>query len=313
MKKNVMMLLILFLFVMTAAPQSAANFYNAGVDALNGGDYTAAVENFKAAALADPAHLEARLGLGQAYFKLNQWNNAEIALKEASNLAPDNADALDLLSKAFYMNKEYGDAAAVLEKLIALRPDAGAYSLLGKSCYNLEDFKKSADAFAKSLEMGSTDTSDYRRLANAYYKLYKSLKDRAYFDKAIDVLDKAVVISAEADSYYLKGKFLYFMKKYEPAAEALKAAAAMHTDDNTLFYLSKSLYLLKEYDEALIYGKKLLSVKSGSKAYALLGDICRDSGMNSEASEYYRQGAAYSDKSGQYCAQYYKYMQSQGQ
>ena len=309
MKRMILTTLMILAGWSILAAQNAAAFYNEGVTLLNQGQYQEAAEQFKRAAIEDSTHLEARLGLAQAYFKLSQWENAEIALKEARDLSPDNPAILDMLAKVKYMLKKYEESALLLEKLTLNDPQPETLSLLGNAYYRADKGSKAIKAFERSLEAGNRDTGDYRILASLYYQEFKQGKDKNDLKRCFVILDQATGIKAEPDTYYFKGRYAYFSKEMEIAKEALTQAVTLdpaHTD--ALYYLTRTLFKLHEYDEALSYGRKLINRSQNSKYFALLGDICRENGDSLSALDYYKQGATYSDKTGQYCAQYYEYL-----
>ena len=309
MKRIILLTLIIVSGWCFLAAQNAASFYNEGVSLLNQGQYQEAAEQFKRAAIEDSTHLEARLGLAQAYFKLSQWENAEIALKEARDLSPDNPALLDMMAKVKYMLKKYEESAALLEELSVKDPQPDNLSLLGNAYYRADKGTKAIRAFERSLEAGNRNTGDYRILASLYYQEFKQKKDKNDLKRSLSILDQAVSIKPEPDTYYFKGRYAYFSKELDTAKEALTEALTLdpgHTD--ALYYLTRTLFKLHEYDEALATGRKLINRSQNSKYYALLGDICRENGDNLSALDYYKQGATYSDKTGQYCAQYYEYL-----
>jgi tetratricopeptide (TPR) repeat protein len=288
---------------------SSAALYNEGVTLLAEGQYQEAVERFKSAAIEDSAHLQARLGLAQAYYKLSQWENAEIALKEALQLDPGNPDALEMAAKVKFKLKKYDDAAKVLETLTKETADPGHLSLLGNAYYYAKKRNSAVNAFERSLENGNENTGDHRKLSSLYFQNFKQKKDKADLKRCYEILDKALEIDEEAETFYLKGQFAYLAKEPETAKEALIRAVSLEAShENALYYLTRVLFQLHEYEEALSYGKQLLTVGKNSKYYALLGDICREKGDLKNASAFYRQGASYSDKTGQYCAQYLDYL-----
>jgi len=309
MKRMILMTLMILAGWSILAAQNAAAFYNEGVTLLNQGQYQEAAEQFKRAAIEDSTHLEARLGLAQAYFKLSQWENAEIALKEARDLSPENPAILDMLAKVKYMLKKYEESAQILEELSLADPRPEMLSLLGNAYYRADKGSKAIKAFERSLEAGNRDTGDYRILASLYYQDFKQGKDKNDLKRCFSILDQAAQIKAEPETFYFKGRYAYFSKEMETAKEALMQAVTLdpaHTD--ALYYLTRTLFKLHEYDEALGYGRKLINRSQNSKYFALLGDICRENGDNLSALDYYKQGATYSDKTGQYCAQYYEYL-----
>ncbi len=304
--KFVILILTIVSLTVSLWAQSPADLYNEGVDLLKNQQYEQAIEKFKAAALADAAHKDARLGLANAYFRLQQWDNAIVALKEVMTLDPADTAALEMLAKAQYNAKKYLDAITSLEKLIGAGSDnAEFYALLGNSASANKDEIKAEKAFLKAIELKTTTVNVYHKLAIMYQK-QKKTKD------AIVVLEKSLPVKEDQKTFYYIGRYSYLDKNYVKAEDALKKAIELDPkDDDSMYYLVKTYIDIKKFEDAATHGEKLVLLKKDAKYYAVLGDAYRFKGDKANALKTYQEGSQYSGEHGKYCTQYVDFMKKQ--
>jgi len=74
-----------------------------------------AMVHLQKALLAYPSFLEAQLRLGAVYMDLQQWENAEQALKRALEINPKTVNAYLALGEVYWRQKKYGEAEKALE------------------------------------------------------------------------------------------------------------------------------------------------------------------------------------------------------
>ncbi len=305
--KMFLSLVAVLLIAVTIKAQTPTELYNQGVDLMTQQQYEQAIEKFKAAALADANHKESRLGLATAYFKLSQWDNAIIALKEVMTLAPDDMAALEMLAKAQLNAKKYADAIISFDKLIAVKTDnPDLYMFLGNSAAGNKDDVKAEKAYLKAIELKTTTVSVYHKLAIMYQK-QKKMKD------AIAILEKALPVKEDQKTYYYLGKFLYVDKGFVKAEEYLKKAFEMDSkDEDSAYYLTKTYIELKKFADAVTVGEALITLKKTEPKYcAALGDAYRLNGEKDNALKTYQAGAQYSGEYGTYCTQMIDFLKKQ--
>jgi tetratricopeptide (TPR) repeat protein len=147
----------------TAAPVGPGRReYQAGNAALDQKDYRSAIANYQRAVALDPKFANAYLGLGIAFYDIDQFNNAGQALQHAVSLKPDDPDTRYWLGRTDYSLKEYEQAAANLREAVRLNPaDAGSWSYLGLTYYFTFQFPQAEQAIQQELRLEPNEPSLY--------------------------------------------------------------------------------------------------------------------------------------------------------
>jgi tetratricopeptide (TPR) repeat protein len=147
----------------TAAPVGPGRReYQAGNAALDQKDYRSAIANYQRAIALDPKFANAYLGLGIAFYDIDQFNNAGQALQHAVGLKPDDPDTRYWLGRTAYSLKEYEQAAANLREAVRLNPaDAGSWSYLGLTYYFTFQFPQAEQAIQQELRLQPNEPSLY--------------------------------------------------------------------------------------------------------------------------------------------------------
>jgi Tetratricopeptide repeat len=103
----------------------------------------------EALALGAPA-AQIELQLGALHAGLGEGERAEAHLRRAIDLAPQDPDPLCVLGTVMNDLRRFDDAAALLERALALRPDfAEAHFNLGLARFERSDFRGAARSFAR--------------------------------------------------------------------------------------------------------------------------------------------------------------------
>ena len=133
------------------------NAYQAGEEALRGGDLDGAARRFLQVLALAPADIGARSNLGVVYMRQKKWKEALAELEAARKLAPQVPGIRLNLGLAYYRQGEYAKAIPPLESVIADQPQsAQARRLLGL-CYFFQE--RYADA-ARVLEAAWPDANN---------------------------------------------------------------------------------------------------------------------------------------------------------
>lgn len=97
--------------------------------------------------------------------------------------------------------------------------------------------------------------------------------DAQYFEKAIDLLQRAILIQPQSvDAHYNLGLYLFYAKRYEEAVRETDLVLSVNPHHFAALYLRGGLiaYETKLFEEALVYLKKALAV-DGHEVGALNG------------------------------------------
>jgi tetratricopeptide (TPR) repeat protein len=153
-------------------PQSAEAHNALGEAFSSFSDPQMARREFAKAITLDPAFAQAQLNIGRILVEAGEFGAAAKPLDRALKLlgeAPDAAMPHYLRAKVDTERKESQQAAAHLEKAVALQPDfAEAWSDLGQTRKNLLDDAGALAAFRKAVAAGPDDAIAQYRLGSEY-------------------------------------------------------------------------------------------------------------------------------------------------
>jgi pentatricopeptide repeat protein len=183
----------------------------------------------------NPNLAEANLDLGNAYYEKRQYPQAAAYFKKYTELAPKDAVGYFMLAKAYQVQKDstlFPQAIAMSEKAVKLDPNNdGAWYLLASLNRELKNYKQSAIAFGRALELSPVDAERwyeagkvYQKLGNTYWDAKDTASAQSAFNSAIESYDKACELdpSKVESSYYDKATAYYQGGKYDEAIEWFK-------------------------------------------------------------------------------------------
>jgi tetratricopeptide (TPR) repeat protein len=164
------------------------------------------------------------LGLGQAYFNMQRYEQSIQILNQGEPIAAKESE----------------------------REKYKLYHLRGSAYYQLERFQEAVTDLTAAIRISGADWTDYSQLGIAYFTLNRH-------DDAIQALLKALAlkpghgVTAEylAKVYFKKGIAALSAKQYNEAVELLRKARDYNTRDGYIYYNIAEAYLfLKNYAEA---------------------------------------------------------------
>jgi putative PEP-CTERM system TPR-repeat lipoprotein len=101
-----------------------------------------------------PSEIQSRIILANYYLRNNQPKNAEIYIKEAIKVSPENAELLALYGKALIAQKRYGDALLPLNRLVNNLPESTeARILLGETFLHQDMTDSAREHLQKALQI----------------------------------------------------------------------------------------------------------------------------------------------------------------
>lgn len=149
-----------------------------GLVLLNTQNLEEAVQEFQAALAINKNIPDLNLYLGITYKALGDYDLAQEALLAAYALNPTDTIALTELSRAFFADGRYPQAAQYAEEAIKVQPDdPRLYGNLGITYYKIGDFDKAIPPLALAVRGGSTEDGvtveglplDYGRVMEYYW------------------------------------------------------------------------------------------------------------------------------------------------
>ena len=152
----------------------------------------------------------------------NKWLNEETLWKYAIEVVPDNYFAHSKLGVLMYKNGKMETAKAELLKAVSLEPkDFYSNFNMGAISFGLKSYENAVKYFGEAYEINKDETVLINR-ARAHYALMD-------YEKAINDLDKYLVVFPKADAFYLRG--LAKMKSGGDGCSDLKLALNMGIND----------------------------------------------------------------------------------
>lgn len=149
-----------------------------GIVLLNTQNLEEALQEFQTALTINKNIPDLNLYLGITYKSLGDYNQAQEALLAAYALNPTDTVALTELSRAFFGDGRYPQAAQYAEEAVKVDPeDPRLYGNLGIIYYRQEDYNKAIDTLAFAVKGGTTEDGtrveglplDYGRVEEYYW------------------------------------------------------------------------------------------------------------------------------------------------
>lgn len=269
---------ITILAVMAAAVSLAGCGKNSANPALEEGmqyiadmDYNAALASFETArANGEDERLIAR-GMGIASIGLTDYEGAAEQLLYCLSLSDGTVTDLDYdvnyyLAAAYQKAGRYGEAEAVYDAILALRPEeADAFYLRGNARLCQGQYQTAKEDFDKVIEL---EPANYSRLI----QVYEVLVTAGYKEPGQQYLTAALAERSEKMSDFDKGLINYYLGNYEQAQVLLEKARESGGADAFL-YLGMSYEATGDYNYAItnVYTSYLSKNEGNAELYNQLG------------------------------------------
>ncbi len=198
-------------------PDNLRITYKKGLTLLKGKKSGDAVKQFQMVIDSAPRHALAYEGMGQAYFQLKNYTEAEIYLQKAVRLNPGLWKAHNCLGTLYDRQKLYSEAIQEYETAIATRPDKGfLYNNLGMSYFLAGMCTKATNAFKNAIANHYTPSKVYNNLG-------LSLSCNGHYSEALQVFKQGVGDARAYNNlgciYLNQGKFKDAITCFEKAIE----------------------------------------------------------------------------------------------
>ncbi len=279
-----------------------------GISAYLGKKYADAVNHLNAVLKLNPINPNANLLLGKAYIQLNQYENAEAALKKYLAAFPDDrevqANANEDLSKIYMDQKNYPKAVEALKRVLAVdRGNFGAFQNLGVAYFQMKDYAHAVTAWNSALKI-KKDARIYKFLGFSYYNLGK-------FPEAIQNYEKSKKMNPDdSETFYNLAVAYYDNGLYDEAAGAFGEAFKINPKDsdaavgrgnaidaaiNANMEKASNYLLNNQYTEAISEWQAVLKYQPNNKQAQ---DFITDARgkLETEVQKHYAAGRAYSQK-----------------
>ncbi len=300
-----MILSLIFFAVFSVSSYSQVNInnaiaaYNGGLQVLQAGDYSAAVDSFKLC-----ISIAKELGEEGDDIRIQAENqlpivNYEIGRKLVSEQNYDSA--IVKLKETVDIAKAFGTDADVKRVTDAL---GQVYYIQGAVLYKQGKFNEALDMFNKSLEINPNNSKALYMTALSY----KSLDDDANLIDAVKKASEAAKADndnrlAESslklgrDYFLIKANKAKDEKKYDEAIKYLKTSIEFDSENSTTYFLLAQTYgAQKMWDEVISSGNKALEYEKDTptdkaKIYYEMGNAYMEKGENDKACDAFKKAS----------------------
>ncbi|MCL5037970.1 MAG: tetratricopeptide repeat protein [Chloroflexi bacterium] len=251
-------LIIIFAAASCSPKFNPAEEYARGIKLLNEGKIAEAEAIFKKIVRYYPDNMDARIALGETYFKERLNEKAEKILRDAINEKPDLYQAYIALGKDYFKQLRLDEAEKAYFKALEINPNAlEALAGLGHVYLERLDYKNSLKYFTKALKINpeyekgllglghiSLDTGDPGKAEKYFKKVielnpesgngYKGLVAvnlyRRFYDDALRYSDKELTLDPECEFAHLeRARIMMGLGRYDEAEKEMIAALKYNT------------------------------------------------------------------------------------
>lgn len=209
----------------TLTPEQQAQYdYNAGLAALNKGEFQNAVDMFTKSLVNKPAFDKALYNRGIAYTQMKKYNEASADINSVIKANPKNADAHFAKALMFYEQKLKDSCNRSLDNCIAITKHPEAYYYKGLLAYQIADYDEAIKDYTGAIEA----KSDY---AYAYNDRASAKRAKSDYAGAIADYEKALSLNPSLTFIYNNlGSAYRLNKNYPKAIECYSKAMAEKPD-----------------------------------------------------------------------------------
>jgi len=169
-------LFVLFWVTMGWAQETAEEWFNKGIGAVQAGEYEEAIRSFKETLALRPDHEPSYTYIGLVYTMKAMWDEAIEAYRKAIEINPRNSQTHYDLGFSLYKKEMSDEAVEEFKTAIALNAGfVSAYQALGAVYAQEKMVEKAVPLFKKALELSPNDRTVHWNLAEAYSELGKGI------------------------------------------------------------------------------------------------------------------------------------------
>jgi len=241
-----------------------------------------------------------QMELGEQYFNARKFDEAIEAYLKCIEMDEKNVDAYIKLSEVYVEQKNYEEAAAILEQGYESTEDesliakaAEIYTDLGKRYYKDEDYSSAIEAFEKAIAVDPTYVNAYMQLSDLYYYLEEYDNADAVLAEGCEMTESEELIEKRFVSLTSLGERFLAEEDYESAIPCLESIIeAGRGDDNTRLSLGTAYLEMDDFESAIAIFEGLENQEDENvknrlaDAYSRYGEQCYDGGDNEKAMSY---------------------------
>lgn len=255
--------------------------------ALNEGDDSLAIENFRYVTENASWHLQAWITLGGLYFDNQKYEDAEIMMLEAVERFPNSSLINLILGLSLAQQNKTLESKEYLKKAIELNPsDVNAMSAYGFTLSQLQENDEAIKYLNQALKLDPNNVNVLGQLGLLYNNMDMMAESDSLYELALQ-LDPQNALINNNYAYSLSERDLQLDRAL------LMIEIAMTADSSNSSYLDTYgwiFYKLGEYDKAFFYINKAIEIDGEDNAVLLehLGDVLYMQGRKEEAINYWK-------------------------
>ncbi|MFZ6648537.1 tetratricopeptide repeat protein [Undibacterium sp. TJN25] len=170
----------------------------------------------------DPGHFRAYNNLGACEDELQQWEQAELAFRNALAIAPDEAPIQHNLGRLLHKQGSHKEAEHHYFLAIQLQPDfADAYFNLGRLLQDTRQFEQSIAVLMKATELMPSVPGPNAVLGDVFFELGLLPQSLAAYRKVTDIAP------TDAFAHFHLGKVLETLQRPDEAANSYSRSLAI--------------------------------------------------------------------------------------
>lgn len=175
--------------------EDAVKHYNRGVEFHQNGSLNQAIQEYKAAIVADGRLAEAYSNLGAVYLAQKSYDKAAEAFNKALALKPDKPTTLNGLGNALYARGKAAEAKDKWAKAVEIDPSFGsAYYNMGNALESEKDDKAALAEYMKAIEANPKVT-----MPDAYYRIGGILHKTKHLAQSNVFLKRSLELAPSSD------------------------------------------------------------------------------------------------------------------
>lgn len=203
----------------------------------------------------------------------SNWDIAELYLKQALKIQPNNPHTLGLLAVVYAKREQYVEALEFANSSLKLLPkNALTLSNLGNIYLGLKKFEKAHDAYDQSLKIDQKNPEAWLNKGNVLQELKR-------FEEALSHYDKVLSLEPNSpEAWSNKGNALQELKRFEESLTHYdKAINIKYNYAEAWANKGNALQELKRFEEAIThYDKSISSNQKYAMAYVHKGNALNE-------------------------------------
>lgn len=253
-----------------------------GAIALNEGNDSLAIENFKYVTENASWHVESWIRLGGLYFDNRRYEDAETIMREAIDLFPNDFAVNLILGLSLAQQNKALESKDYLKKAVELNPsDVNSLSAYGFALSQLKENEEAVEYLKRALRMDPNNVNILGQLGLIYNNLEMMAESDSLYELALQIDPQNALINNNY-AYSLSERDLELDRALEMIEIAMAADSSNSSYLDTYGWI---FFKLGNYDKAYFYIKKAIDMGGDENAILLehLGDVLFMQGKKEEA------------------------------